>query len=181
VRRRHIARSGRYLRVADPSWSDPLAPDYARERGGRWNPPRSFAVLYLKRDRQTARRNVDRLLTDQPYGPEDLDPAEAFVLVAVDLTEARYVDVISDAGCTSAGLPTTYPKDASKAMISHAICQPIGQAAYGEGEPGIACRSAAPHTTRTDEELALFSRARKRLRPAGRWAFDDWYWGNGNG
>jgi hypothetical protein len=82
VRRRHIARSGRYLRVADPSWSDPLDPDHARERGGRWNPPHSFAVLYLNRDRQTARRNVDRLLADQPYGPEDLDPTEAFVLVA---------------------------------------------------------------------------------------------------
>jgi hypothetical protein len=41
-------------------------------------------VLYLNRDRQTAQRNVDRLLADQPYGPEDLEPAEAFVLVAVD-------------------------------------------------------------------------------------------------
>ncbi len=180
MRRRHIARSGRYLRVADPDWSDPLDPYYAHERGGRWNPPRSFAVLYLNRDRQTARRNVDRLLADQPYGPEDLDPTEAFVLVAVDLAQERYVDVITDAGCASAGLPATYPKDATRATIPHAICQPIGQSAYDEGEPGIACRSAAPGTAHTDEELALFSRTRKRLPAAKRWAFDDWYWGDGD-
>ena len=85
--------------------------------------------------------------------------------------------MITDAGCASAGLPATYPKDAARATIPHAICQPIGKAAYDDGEPGIACRSAAPGTARTDEELALFSRARKRLRAAERWAFDDWYCG----
>ncbi len=135
-------------------------------------------MLYLNRDRQTARRNVDRLLADQPYGPEDLDPAEAFVLVAVDLTEERYVDVLTDAGCTSAGLPTTYPQDAAQATVPYAVCQPIGQGAYDDGEPGIACRSAAPGTTRTDEELALFFRGRTRWRAAQRWAFDAWYWGD---
>jgi RES domain-containing protein len=178
VRRRHIARSGRYLRVADPQWSDPLDPFPAGQRGGRWNPPESFAVLYLSRDHQTARRNVDRLLADQPYGPEDLDPAEAFVLVAIDLAEARYVDVLTDAGCASAGLPTTYPQDTAGATVPHEVCQPIGQGAYDDGEPGIACRSAAPGTARTDEELALFARHRQRWRAVQRWAFDDWYWGD---
>jgi RES domain-containing protein len=171
-------RSGRYLRVADPQWTDPLDPEPARERGGRWNAPGSFAVLYLNRDHQTARRNVDRLLADQPYGPEDLDPEEAFVLVAIELTEARYVDMLTDAGCTSAGLPASYPRDATRATVSHATCQPIGQAAYDDGEPGIACRSAAPGSARTDEELALFARGRKRRRAVRRWAFDEWYWGD---
>jgi RES domain-containing protein len=179
VRRRHIARSGRYLRVADPAWDDPLDPGPAQEHGGRWNPPGSFGVLYLNRDRQTARRNVDRLLADQPYGPEDLDPAEAFVLVAVELTEERYVDVVTDAGCVSAGLPATYPQDAAGATIPYAICQPIGHGAYDDGEPGIACRSAAPGAAPTDEELALFARSRRRRRAVQRWAFDDWYWDDG--
>ena len=179
MRRRHITRGGRYLRLADPEWSDPLDPDYARERGGRWNPPDTFAVLYLNRDRRTARRNVDRLLAGQPYGPEDLDPAEAFVLVAVDLADERHVDVITDAGCASAGLPASYPQAADGTTIPHAVCRQIGQSAHGDGEPGIACRSAAPGAARTDEELALFARDRIRLRAVRRWAFDDWYWDDG--
>ena len=44
------------------------------ERGGRWNPPESFPVVYLCRSVPVARANVYRKLEGQPYGPEDLRP-----------------------------------------------------------------------------------------------------------
>jgi len=44
---RTVERGGPYLRVADPGWEDPLDGSYAANRGGRWNPPESFAVVYL--------------------------------------------------------------------------------------------------------------------------------------
>ena len=70
--------------------------------------------------------------------------------------------------------PTTYPKDAARATIPHAICQPIGQRAYEEvSRASLSQRRTGNRAS--DEELAFFSRARKRLRAAERWAFDDWY------
>ena len=37
-------------------------------------------------------------------------------------------------------------------------CQPIGQAAFDDGRPGIACRAAATGASWTDEELGVFDR-----------------------
>lgn len=73
--------------------------------GGRWNPPNSFPVLYLCADRTVARGKVDRLLADAPYGPEDLAPEAAPLLVEVEVAEAERLDVVSDAGCEAVGLP----------------------------------------------------------------------------
>jgi len=167
-----IGRGGTYHRVADPSWDDPLDGTYAAARGGRWNPPGSFGVLYLNRDVGTARRNVDRLLAGHPYGPEDLDPDEAYILVEVDVPHADHVDVVTDAGCAASGLPASYPRDADGAVIPHAACRPIGVAAHDAGLPGVACRSAAPGAAAEDEELACFGAVGERRRRS----FDDWYW-----
>lgn len=170
-----VARSGRYLRVADPTWHDPLDAAYSRQRGGRWNPPMTFEVVYLCKTVRAARANVSRLFAGLPYGPEDLDPKAAPILVGTDVPRARYLNVVTDPGCTGLGLPATYPLDDRGEIVGHDRCQPLGQAAWDAGFPGVACRSAARGTVRADEELAYFQRDR-RLKPAARLSFDAWFW-----
>ncbi len=172
---RTTSRDGRYLRVASQDWEDPLDGGYAAAKGGRWNPHGSYGTVYLNRTEKVARLNVGRLYVGLPYGPEDLDPDEAPILVATDVPEDDYLDVVSDEGITDAGLPDSYPDDTAGVRVTHAVCQPIGQAAYDAGLPGVASRSAAPGATTSDEELAWFERG-TGLTEAARWAFDEWYW-----
>jgi RES domain len=167
---RTIRRGGPYLRVADPAWKDPLDGQHAALRGGRWNPPASFPVVYLCREVAVARANVDRLLADQPYGPEDLRPEAGPVLVRTRVPEDRYLNVITDAGCRAVGLPASYPRDTRGRVVPHPRCQPIGEQAHERGLPGVAARSAVS----TGEELAYFGR--RRLRRGAVLAFDRWFW-----
>jgi hypothetical protein len=156
--------------VADPGWEDPLDGRFAAERGGRWNPPESFPVLYLCRSVEVARSNVYRKLEGQPYGPEDLLPETGPVLVRATVPEDRYLNVVTDAGCRDAGLPRTYPLDSRRRIVPWRRCQPIGLRAWEGGLPGIAARSAA-----TDgEELAYFGR--RRLRRGAVRPFAEWFW-----
>jgi hypothetical protein len=176
IRFRHLERGGRYLRVADPAWSRTLDPSYAQLAGGRWNPPASFPVLYLCADLAVARANVLRRFAGLPYGVLDLVPDRRPILVDTDVPPARVVDLVGDAGCSAAGLPTTYPFDARARRIGWNATQPIGLAAWDQGERGLACRSAALGTGERGEELAWFVRERTdRLRVAGRRGFDAWF------
>jgi hypothetical protein len=169
---RTIRRGGPYLRVADPDWDDPLDGRYAAERGGRWNPPGSFPVVYLCRSIEVARANVYRKLEAQPYGPEDLRPEAGPILVRTRVPEDRYLNVITDAGCRDAGLPRTYPLDSRRRTVPWRRCQPIGLRAWRAGLPGVAARSAA--AVGEGEELAHFGR--RRLRRGAARAFDEWFW-----
>ncbi len=172
---RHLRRGGRYLRVADPLWEDPLDGGFAERSGGRWNPPGSFPVVYLSRSLATARANVYRRLVDQPYGPEDLDPASAPVLVATDVPDDLYVDAITTRGLASLRLPESYPLDERGEPLGRERCQAIGRAAWDAGEPGIACRSAAPNAPHRAEELAFFERGTP-LRAEETTPFERWFW-----
>lgn len=162
---------GRYLRVADPEWADPLDAGYAAGGvGGRWNPP-GLPCLYLNADESTARANVERLFVGLPYGSEDLDPDEAPLLVEADIPAGTGLDAYSDAGLLAAGLPVTFPHDAAGGVIPHATCQPIGASAFAEGLDGVDARSAAPGG---DRELAWFPRDRV-LSAVSERHFQDWY------
>ena len=176
TRFRHLVRGGRYLRVADPDWRRPLDPTFAAERGGRWNPPASFPALYLCATREVARGNVLRRFSGLPYGMLDLRPERRPVLVDTDVREHRAVDVITDAGCRAAGLPAGYPFDTRGRRIGWRHTQPVGSTAWTQGEPSIACRSAALSRGARGEELAWFPRsADDRLTVARRRSFDDWF------
>lgn len=170
-----LERGGEYHRVADPDWDDPLSGAYARDRGGRWNAPGSFPVVYLNADRATARANLLRKLEGRPYGVEDLAPEEAPDLVETRVPRALYVDVLSDDGCTAAGLPATYPRDPEGDEIGWDVCQPIGERAWSADAPGIACRSAAIAVEEGGEELAWFERG-TRLGIEARRPFEEWFW-----
>lgn len=164
------------MRVADPSWRRPLDGSHAAERGGRWNAPGSFPVVYLCSTVQTARANVLRRFDGLPYSVLDLLPDRRPVLIETDVREHRPVDVVSDAGCRAAGLPETYPLDADGREVGWDRCQPIGRNAWDQGEAAIACRSAAARPGDAGEELAWFVRGREdRLRTRRRRAFDDWF------
>jgi RES domain-containing protein len=170
---RHVARGGRYLRVADPDWSDPLSAEHARRLGGRWNPPGSFGVVYLNSSVGLARAQVRHRLEPRGIRPEDLDPEIGPILVHTRVPDDEYVDAVSDGGLRELGLSATYPVDDRGAPISHDRCQRIGQSAWDGGERGIACRSAARSAPPETEELAFFDR--RRLRMESSEPFAEWY------
>ena len=169
-----VTRGGVYVRVADPDWDDPLSGEYAQARGGRWNAPGSFPVVYLNGDERVARANLLKRFAGLPYGPEDLEPSSAPVLVSTVVPEDDFVDVLSDAGCVAVGLPATYPLDDDGTPVPHEVCQPMGQAAWDAGLPGIACRSAAPAAPPGGEELARFDKG-EPLTPLEIRRFADWF------
>jgi RES domain len=162
------------VRVADPEWRDPLSGEHARRRGGRWNPPGSFATVYLNDSVELARAQLRHRLEPRGIRPEDLDPEAGPVLAHTRVPDDEYVDAVSDEGLADLGLPATYPLDRRGEAIAHSACQPIGRAAWDAGERGIACRSAASSAPPDAEELAFF--ARRRLRIGRTERFADWYW-----
>ncbi len=168
---RTVTIGGSYHRVADPDWSDPLDPSYASVAPGqRWNPP-GLPCLYLNADIATARANVGRLFDGLPYGPEDLDPATAPILLDVTVPEGEAADAFTDEGLTSCGLPTTFPLDTQGNPIPHHRCQTLGQAAFDAGLDGVDSRSAAHGGI---HELAWFPRDRAP-QELSRHAFDRWW------
>ncbi|MGZ8593065.1 MAG: RES domain-containing protein [Actinomycetota bacterium] len=175
MRFRHVRRGGRYLRVADPSWLRPLDGRYARERGGRWNAPGSFAVVYLFGAIDVARSFVLARFDGHPYSAFDLRSESGPDLVETVVPEDRFVDVVTDEGCRAAGLPTTYPREEDGSPVPHERCRPIGRAAFDGDEPGLACRSATARAQDEGEELAWFARGPRGLRTRRRRPFGDWF------
>ena len=174
-----VRRGGDYNRLAEPGWEDPLDTSFARSTGGRWNPPGSFGVLYLNREERVARLQADHRLAGQPYGIEDLEPAEQHDLVVVDVPAAERLDCVSDGGLEAVGLPSSYPRLPDGLMVGHDVCQAIGQRAHDAAHTGIACRSAVAGATGSDEELALFE-AHAGLDVKERCPFSAWYLGHGH-
>jgi RES domain len=167
----------RWWRIARIEWRDPLDPTFARDRGGRWNPPGSFPALYLNEDLVTARINLRRFIAGWPYEPEDLRDDTGPVLVGALLPRGQQVaDVHTPAGVAAVGLPATYPLDDAGLLVVHHVCQPIGVAARTRGLRGVRCRSAqAP--LGAGRELAWFpATARSRARVAESRPFTDWFW-----
>lgn len=168
---RTVAIGGPYHRVADPDWPDPLDPSFASVAPGqRWSPP-GLPCLYLNADVATARANVGRLFDGLPYGPEDLDPVTAPVLVDVAVPDGEAADAFTDDGLIDLGLPISFPMDAQGDLVPHQACQSLGQAAFDDGLDGVDCRSAARGGVR---ELAWFPRGRI-AQEVSRRAFDQWW------
>lgn len=167
---RHVRRGGPYLRVADPSWRDPLSGEYSRARGGRWNAPSAFGVIYLNASLDLARALVRARLEDRGIRPEDILPDAGPVLVATTIPDESYVNAVTDAGLRSVNLPETYPLDSRGEVIAHRVCQPIGQRAWDTGEQGIACRPATRGAPASGEELAYFGREKLRVEATEQFA-----------
>jgi hypothetical protein len=168
---------GRYLRVADPDWEHPLDGSYARDVGGRWNPPGSYPVVYLNRSLRTARLNCLHKFRDLPYGPEDLNETQAPELVATDVPDGEHADCLTDRGLEGWGLPTSYPRHPDGQPVTWEECRRVGETAHDAGLRGVACRSAADGARPDDEELAYFARDDpSALEVIERVPFADWFW-----
>ena len=166
-----------WWRVADLGWVDPLDASFAQRRGGRWNPPDSFPVLYLNEDRMTARLNLRAFMAGWPYEPEDLRDDTGPVLVGCTLPPHRVVcEAHSRAGLRAAGLPETYPLDEDGGIVPQARCQPIGVRARAALLHGVRARSARSRDG-AGRELAWFPvTVRNDARQVAILAFAEWYW-----
>jgi len=116
-----------WLRLTQPQHHDAFDMSYAREIGGRWNPPRSWLALYLNDDMATVHAQVRHLFAGRGIDPDDLDDAAPIELTTATLPQRqRVADAVSDTGVTSIGLPATYPLDDVGVIVDHALTQSAG-------------------------------------------------------
>lgn len=171
---KHVERGGLHFRVCDPSWADPLDTSFSKRRGGRWNEPGAFGVLYLNATVAVAAGNARRAYEGEIASLFDLLPEQRPDLQLITVSPIRVVDAVSEAGLRSLRLPVSYPVGAT-----WTACRRIGARAYAAGENGVACRTAdAAKGTRDlveGEELVVFDTALNLVTRAERVPFTQWY------
>jgi hypothetical protein len=121
---------------------------HAQEAGGRWNPPRSYEVLYTSCTENVAIANLRHKYRGRSFQLSDLAEEDEPDLYDLEVDQERLVNAVSDSGLEGLGLPPTYPNG-----IGHDVTQPIGARLHAERYAGVWCRSAAD---RTGQEIALF-------------------------
>lgn len=127
-----------------PPGYDPRSGEGARKRGGRFNPPESFPVLYLCTTRPCAIAELDRLGERQSLSIDDLLPRVLFRYEVrlgsiLDLTKTR---VLNHLGITD--------RDLTQAAWS--FTQELGEVSHDLGLQGL----LAPSATGVDSVLAVF-------------------------
>lgn len=166
-----FARGGRYYRVVDPSYSNPLETSYAKTAGRRWNPAGEFGALYLCATITVAAANARYQFVGRAVKLFDLLPAARPELVMVDVPRLDVVDVVTAHGVAAVGLPPNYPYG-----VPWPPCQAIARDAYADGVSGVAARSNAEATATSwaGEELAVFDGV-AGVTQVSREAFALWY------
>src|SRR3990172_6730757 len=124
-------------------WDDPLSGEGARIRGGRFNPPDSFPVLYLCTTRPCTvaelRQLGDRLgIAVDGLLPPGLFRYETSLERVLDLTSAETLDHVGVTTAQIVGADLTIPRQ-------------IGESAHATGSQAI----RAPSATGVDHETAL--------------------------
>lgn len=122
----------------------PLSGAGARVHGGRWNPPDSFATLYLALDKSAAVAEFHRLAARQLRDPTDFLPRR---ICRYDVTLSAVLDLREDGKQRQLGL-----SDAELLASDALACRGIGEAAQHLGLEGI----LAPSATGTGTVLAVF-------------------------
>lgn len=173
-----LSNGWRWWRIAERAWRDPLDPDFARVRGGRWNPPDSYPTLYLNEDLVTARLNLRAFISSWPFEPEDLRADTGPLLIGATLPRDQDVcDAHTPEGIRALDLPATYPLASNGRLVGHDRCAAIGQAIRDRDLRGVRARSAQARDG-AGREVAWFpATARSRARRVARLTFDRWYWG----
>jgi RES domain-containing protein len=138
-----ISFAGHAWRHQAPGYN-PRSGEGARQRGGRFNPPRSFPVLYLCLSQTCAVAELRRLAERQPIGLDGLLPRHLYVY---DALLDRVLD-LSDAGTRNhldVDLDTLIDNDWT-------TCQILGVAAHALGTQAI----RTPAATGVGEVLVVF-------------------------
>ncbi len=132
--------SGTLFRVIPNNAIDPPSTEFAGERGGRWNPPNSFPVLYTFTNQALAREYAESQLAAGVMTIDEAEPEALPDLLVLTRDYPRLVDAASDAGLQALSLPSTYPVGF---VGTWAATQPIGLALYTAGNAGLVTRSAS--------------------------------------
>lgn len=125
----------------------------ARRFGGRWNPPKSFPVLYTASGPETAALEVRRTATKLGVREGSLLPRN---LISLDVSLGRVLDFTDSEVLHQAGLTEQVLVDDDVR-----ICQALGDAAHYLGYEGVLSPSAAG----PGDTLAIFL---NRLRATSR-------------
>jgi len=167
-----VRRSGAYYRVCKPDWLDCADTSYSKTNGARWNPRGAFGALYLCATIEVAAANARTHHSGRAIGLFSLRPERRPQLLRFDIPASRYVDIVSAAGVSAAGLPSEFPHG-----VGWPRCQTVAAEAKAAGQLGIACRSAAEcsATSWLGEELAIFDSAPQPRAVGKPRAFADWY------
>lgn len=129
---------------------NPLSGAGARSAGGRWNPPESFATLYLAVEPKTAIAEFQRMAARVGRAPADFLPRR---LYRYDVQLATLLDLRLPHGRAVLNLT-----DDQLLRDDPSACQAIGDAAQYVGREGI----IAPSATGSGTVLAVFF---DRLQP----------------
>jgi RES domain-containing protein len=164
-------RGGRYYRVVDPSYSNPLDTSYAKTAGRRWTPRARSARFTFAATIAVAAANARYQFVGRAIKLFDLLPPAQPELVTVDVPNLDVVDVVTANGVAAVGLPPDYPY-----RVRWPPCQAIARDAYADGVAGVAPRSNAEATATSwvGEELGVFDGV-TRLAQVSRDAFALWY------
>jgi RES domain-containing protein len=124
--------------------SPPLSGAGARTVGGRWNPPDSFAILYVAVERETAVAEFLRMAARAGRAPEDFLPRRIYRYEArlTGLCDLRVAGARAALELTDDDLQSDDPSN----------CQAVGEAAEYLGREGI----IAPSATGSGTVLAVF-------------------------
>jgi RES domain-containing protein len=138
-----VAFAGEAFRHVGPQYN-PLSGAGARTQGGRWNPPQSFATLYLGGDRETVIAEFNRAVTRSRRAPADFLPRRFYryeiqlsALLDLRVGENRNAVNLSDEALSADDLRP---------------CQAVGEAAHHVGREGI----IAPSATGPGTVVAVF-------------------------
>jgi RES domain-containing protein len=115
--------------------SDPRSGTGARIHGGRWNPPNSFATLYLALDVETVILEFRRAARRQGLAPEDFLPRE---LVRLDVRLTAVLDLRA-----AAARNTVQLTEEDLSADDPARCREIGDAAHDLALEAVIAPSAA--------------------------------------
>jgi RES domain-containing protein len=129
----------------------PLSGEGARLIGGRWNPPRSFPVLYLALSKAAVVGEFHRLAERQRLAPESFLP-RTFHTYEAELE--ALLDLRDEPARAAVGL-----EDRDLSVNDLGRCQAVGEATYTCNREGI----IVPGATGQGEVLAVFI---GRLRPS---------------
>ncbi len=123
---------GEAFRHLGPGY-EALGTDGARIRGGRWNPPESYPVLYLALSAETAAAELYRLAARQATPPENLLPRHLW----------RYRVRLGQVLDLTRGLERVGLAQADLVAKDMRRCQAVGEAAHDLGFEALRAPSAA--------------------------------------